>query len=421
MKFVPRIAIGEEVSNKDIVEIFKCGNMGGMRRAKATGTLVLVSDDTKGLYRDHWENGILHYTGMGKNGDQVLHGNQNGTLYNSNMNGVEVHLFEVFQKGIYTYRGVVKLADKPYQSTQLDDGDKMRKVWMFPLKPISFSTDKLTEENMERELIRLPIDELARRIEINYGNKKTRKTQTIVYHRDLYLKELVKRIANGKCQLCGEKAPFKDKNKVPYLEEHHVKKLAEGGADELNNVVAICPNCHKKMHILGEKEDIKFLVEVAKKNEKWLERAILHGKEMSNIRMQNIISARKLVTVSAAIIQKENKIFATQRGYGEFKDMWEFPGGKIKVGETPQQALVREIKEELDTEIQVDSLFDIVEYDYPEFHLKMYCFWCTIISGKLVLKEHEDARWLAKEMLNSVNWLPADILLIEKLKTYKEE
>ena len=128
----------------------------------------------------------------------------------------------------------------------------------------------------------------------------------------------------------------------------------------------------------------------------------------------------KTVRVVAAIIkavneQGENMIFATQRGYGEFKDGWEFPGGKIEAGETPQEALKREIWEELDTEIAVGELFDTVEYDYQAFHLSMDCFWCTIVSGELVLKEHEAARWLTKEQLREVAWLPADISLVDRI------
>lgn len=124
----------------------------------------------------------------------------------------------------------------------------------------------------------------------------------------------------------------------------------------------------------------------------------------------------KTIKVVAAIIQKDGKIFATQRGYGEFKGGWEFPGGKIEEGETPEQALVREIREELETEIEVGELLEKVEYDYPNFHLSMDCFLCTIKSGDLVLKEHEDARWLGKEQLDSVEWLPADEGVVEKLK-----
>lgn len=126
----------------------------------------------------------------------------------------------------------------------------------------------------------------------------------------------------------------------------------------------------------------------------------------------------KIVKVVAAIIIHENKIFATQRGYGEFKDGWEFPGGKIEPGETPQEALVREIKEELDIEIEVKDFLETVEYDYPEFHLSMDCFFCVIRSGELVLKEHESAKWLTVETLDSVDWLPADQGLIEGIREY---
>lgn len=125
---------------------------------------------------------------------------------------------------------------------------------------------------------------------------------------------------------------------------------------------------------------------------------------------------RKIVEVVAAVIRDQDKIFATQRGYGEFKDGWEFPGGKIESGETPQQALIREIQEELDTEIEAGKLIDIVEYDYPTFHLKMHCFWARIRKGDLILKEHEASKWLTKETIHSVDWLPADLDLIDKIE-----
>ena len=123
----------------------------------------------------------------------------------------------------------------------------------------------------------------------------------------------------------------------------------------------------------------------------------------------------KTIRVVASVILSEGKVFVTQRGYGDFKGGWEFPGGKIEEGETPEAALRREIFEELDTEIAVGELIDTIEYDYPNFHLSMDCFWCEIVSGNLVLKEHEAARWLDKENLYRVEWLPADISLIEKL------
>ena len=124
----------------------------------------------------------------------------------------------------------------------------------------------------------------------------------------------------------------------------------------------------------------------------------------------------KTIRVVAAVIRKGNRIFATQRGYGEFKDGWEFPGGKIEPGETPQEALVREIREELETEIRVGDLIDTIEYDYPAFHLSMDCFWCEIVEGSLELKEHEAAKWLDRESLYTVDWLPADVGLVEKIR-----
>lgn len=126
----------------------------------------------------------------------------------------------------------------------------------------------------------------------------------------------------------------------------------------------------------------------------------------------------KIVRVVAAVIRDDDRIFATARGYGEYKGWWEFPGGKIEAGETPEEALVREIHEELDTEIRVGELIDTIEYDYPTFHLSMDCFWAKVVAGRLVLKEAEDARWLTKEMLESVQWLPADQTIIDAI--YRE-
>lgn len=133
----------------------------------------------------------------------------------------------------------------------------------------------------------------------------------------------------------------------------------------------------------------------------------------------------KTIKVVAAIIcndmERKNKIFATARGYGDLKGGWEFPGGKVEPGETPQQALKREIMEELSTEIKVGELIDTIEYDYPTFHLSMDCFWAEVITGQLELKEAEAAKWLTKDQLESVAWLPADITLIDKIRQYMNE
>ncbi len=129
------------------------------------------------------------------------------------------------------------------------------------------------------------------------------------------------------------------------------------------------------------------------------------------------MSERKTVKVVAAIIRKGDKIFATQRGYGDFKDGWEFPGGKVEPGEKPEDAIVREIKEELGADIRVTGFLTTVEHDYPQFHLSMDCFWAELKDGtEMVLLEHEAAKWLAKDELDSVDWLPADVKVVENIK-----
>ncbi len=136
MLFDPNLQIGQEISNVDIVSIFHCGNMGGMRRSHDTNTLVLISDYTKGLYHDKWIGGVLHYTGMGKNDDQDIHWAQNATLANCSHNGVDVHLFEVIDEGKYTYCGRIELVDQPYTETQPGEDGINRQVWMFPIRPV---------------------------------------------------------------------------------------------------------------------------------------------------------------------------------------------------------------------------------------------------------------------------------------------
>ena len=125
---------------------------------------------------------------------------------------------------------------------------------------------------------------------------------------------------------------------------------------------------------------------------------------------------KQIEVVAAIIHDSEGRIFATQRGYGDYKDWWEFPGGKVEVGETPEKALVREIQEELNTTINVDRFLTTVDWDYPKFHLTMHCYLCTIAEGELTLLEHEAAKWLTMDTIDEVNWLPADVLVVEALK-----
>lgn len=266
MSFLPSFAINSTVENKDIVAEFKCGNMGGMRRSKQTNSLVIISDHTKGLYEDKWFGDILHYTGMGKSGDQDINFMQNRTLAESKTNGVDVHLFEVLESGRYIYKGLVELYERPYQEVQKGDNKLPRKVWMFPIQllsdeiPIERSIIEKNEEKKRQHARKLSIGELEQRATDNQNkNVSVRTTKSSTFVRDAYVAEYAKRIAKGKCKLCGENAPFIDSEGKPYLEAHHIEWLSKGGADTIENTVALCPNCHRKMHVLNLDEDITIL------------------------------------------------------------------------------------------------------------------------------------------------------------------
>ena len=272
MTFKPSFAVGATVTHKEICDEFHCGNMGGMRRAKATNTLVIISDHTKSLYDDKWYGDTLHYTGMGKVGDQVLDGNQNRTLFDSDTNGIAVHLFEVLEATKYFYHGPVMLAGDPYQEIQNDDNGTPRKVWMFPVKPLETVTIDngafSAYENIRKAKAQaLTKEELkAKAIECSRKKASSRSVAATTYVRDQHIAEYAKECAEGICQLCGNPAPFNDKKGSPYLESHHIVRLADGGADSVDNTIALCPNCHRKMHVINDPCDAKVLVEKAKKN-----------------------------------------------------------------------------------------------------------------------------------------------------------
>jgi len=258
--------VGQTVTNTDISAEFQCGNMGGMRRAKATNSLIIISDHTKGLYDDKWYGDILHYTGMGKNGDQSRSFSQNKTLSESDHNGVAVYLFEVLVRTEYIYRGAVSLAGEPYQEIQNGEDGIARKVWMFPLQlHVNLQTTpeasiKKYIRDKEKKAERLSLRELEKKAEQNESEiVSSRKTTTDVFIRDAFVAEYAKRRAGGICQLCEQKAPFENKAGLPYLECHHIDWISNGGSDTIENTVALCPNCHKKMHVLNLTSDIKKL------------------------------------------------------------------------------------------------------------------------------------------------------------------
>lgn len=259
---------GVELSNRQVCDFFRCSTQGGMRRSLKTNTLVLISNHVDSIYHDRWINSILHYTGMGQKGDQRPDGTQNKTLNESMSNGVAVHLFEVHVDGVYTYVGQVRLAGAPYQETQPDVERQQRKVWVFPLAVLNGHVPSVPdavlakqEARTTRQVRRLSDDEIKQRAESARAQPGQRPTSTTRYERDPHVAEYAKRRAKGVCELCKSPAPFNSSDGEPYLETHHIEWLANGGADTVANTVALCPNCHRKMHVVNLKSDRAMLIE----------------------------------------------------------------------------------------------------------------------------------------------------------------
>lgn len=262
--------IGSVYSNNEIASTFKCSNMGGMRRSLSTNSLVLIAKHDNPLYDDQWtEKGILNYTGMGTVGNQDINFGQNKTLASAKQNGIKVYLFESFRNNEYYYCGEVELCGSIYTAYEVDKNGNLREVLKFPLRRINESAEIVVDvqdiknsEVEKRKIVRkLSQEEIKSKIKEINSDLATKKVTTVYRERNQFIAEYIKNRAAGICDLCNKKAPFMDKNGEPYLEEHHVIPLADGGPDVIYNTVAICPNCHKKVHILKDKQDMEKLKE----------------------------------------------------------------------------------------------------------------------------------------------------------------
>jgi 5-methylcytosine-specific restriction protein A len=258
---------GDTIDNDTLKAIFRCSPQGAIRRSHGTNSLVLISDHTKSAYEDKWIGKIFHYTGMGVTGEQSLSFQQNKTLAESRESGVRLWLFEVFEEGRYVYIGEVELTDHPYRSRQPDSEKNIRDVYIFPLKlkghnrpPLLKKTLLETkEETVRKKAHKLPLDELE--FVAKYALKEGGRREVVseVFEHDQIVSEYAKRRAAGTCQLCGAPAPFSDRHGDPFLEIHHLVPLAEGGTDTVENVAALCPNCHRRMHVLDLPADVAVL------------------------------------------------------------------------------------------------------------------------------------------------------------------
>lgn len=254
---------GDTIDNNTLHATFRCSLLGSMRRSGASNSLVLVSDHTQPGNTDQWIGKVFHFTGMGTVGDQGPGSRQNKILADSQKNGTALYLFEVFQEACYVFMGEVELMASPYRSRQLDSEKKPRDVLVFALQLKNHKNPPLIQKEMpgndgeppERSVRIITRGEARAPAEILPGTPGAGTTADL-FEPDTIVAEYAKRNANGTCQLCGLPAPFSDHQGEPYLEAHHIVPLAEGGADEITNVVALCPNCHRKMHVLNLDADV---------------------------------------------------------------------------------------------------------------------------------------------------------------------
>jgi len=260
---ISKLQAGDELDNERLCALFRSSPQGGMRRSIRTNTLIIVSNHVESIYGDRWIGDVLHYTGMGLRGAQTITSTQNRTLLETATNGVGVHLFEVHKARVYTYVGEVVLAEAPYQESQNDIDGLDRKVWVFPVTPkkgrapvTSAEVIGELDERKARHARRQSDEELAAKAKQSERIKVgVRLVVANRYQRSPWVAEYAKRRAKGHCELCNLPAPFKDKAGIPFLETHHIEWLAKGGADTIENTVALCPNCHRRMHVLDDEKD----------------------------------------------------------------------------------------------------------------------------------------------------------------------
>lgn len=270
-EFAVPLEAGETIDNDTLHAIFRCSLLGPMRRSQKTNSLVLISDHTKPECGDQWIGKVFHYAGMGTVGEQSPASRQNSTLSASRENGVRLFLFEVFEEGNYVYTGEVELMDNPYRSRQPDAENVLRDVWVFPLRLISHRNPPIRRTGIppipavpeRRHMYRVVAGGTAPPAGDAPPAAAAGGPGEDLFEPDQLVPEYVRRRANGACELCGLPAPFTGRDGNPYLELHHIIPLPEGGADSIGNVVALCPNCHRKMHVLQLETDVARLQERA--------------------------------------------------------------------------------------------------------------------------------------------------------------
>ena len=255
---------GETITNERLREIFRCSSQGAIRRSLKTDSIILVSDHTRPGCNDKWIGRTFHFTGMGFSGEQGLSFNQNKALCEADEKGTGLYLFEIFSSDQYTYAGEVRFADNPYLSRQADNMKNVRDVTVFPLMIIDSNhslhikkgTPETPDETVRTNKQKLPMKELESPAQYSLREPSRHDRVTEDFNGSEIVAGYAKQRANGICQLCGLPAPFRDREGEPFLEIHHIIPRNEGGQDAVENVVALCPNCHRKMHVLNIPADV---------------------------------------------------------------------------------------------------------------------------------------------------------------------
>ena len=256
---------GDTIDNDTLRAIFHCGPEGIMRQSPKTGSLVIVSDHTRSPYEDTWVNNFFHYTARGLGGKQGISLPENKPLVESKTHGVRLYLFEVFEEGHYVYMGEVEPSDKPFLSRQTNSEKNIREVYIFPLKLIGHKRPSLHHRNLQETK-----EELARRktstsaapgspAPYSLKGRRMHEQSLPVRNQEPLVPAPAQQQTRGICQLCNQPAPFSTSNGEPYLETHHIHWLSKGGEDVMENTVSLCPNCHRKMHVLNLPEDVAIL------------------------------------------------------------------------------------------------------------------------------------------------------------------
>lgn len=260
---IDNLVIGRKYTNNQICKVFRCDNSNGIRPSSKTNTIVIICKHNDPSYTDEWnEEGILNYTGMGLVGDQTLTG-RNRTLANSKKDNKKVYLFESYKDNEYYFIGEVELCGEIYFDKAFDKENNLRTVIKFPFRKLNdvdviipIEDIEYVNNNNQKIVKKMSMELLKDKIKFVDVNVKTKEVKVTYRERNPHVAEYTKKRTNGICDLCGNKAPFNDKLGFPYLEEHHVITLADGGPDDIYNTVAICPNCHRKMHVLQRKRDM---------------------------------------------------------------------------------------------------------------------------------------------------------------------